>query len=352
MRAVAAAALALTLALSAIPADASQADLERARARANAAARDLADATTELAKLGDEIASLEQRRSATEAELTALQGALRTVAVSRYMTGADDATGGLGLDLDALRLVRADALARMVTAGSDDAVDEYRAVSEDLTLATERLESARAEQSELRDALQRRMGAAMAELKRMERLEAERKAAEARKRAEAARRAQAARASTSARSQPAAARPAQPARTASRPSSFAPSGSWMCPVQGPRAFTNDWGQPRSGGRRHQGTDILSPRGTPVVASVSGTVRGHNSSLGGISYYLRGDDGNTYFGTHLSSLSGVSGRVSQGTVVGYVGDSGNARGGPPHLHFEIHPGGGRPVNPYPTLAAHC
>jgi len=126
----------------------------------------------------------------------------------------------------------------------------------------------------------------------------------------------------------------------------------MCPVQGPRAFTNDWGQPRSGGRTHKGTDILAPRGTPVVASVSGTVRGHNSRLGGISYYLHGDDGNTYFGTHLQSLSGASGRVSQGTVLGYVGNTGNARGGPTHLHFEIHPGGGRAVNPYPTLRQHC
>ncbi len=126
----------------------------------------------------------------------------------------------------------------------------------------------------------------------------------------------------------------------------------MCPVQGPRAFSNDWGQPRSGGRRHQGNDILSPRGTPVVASVSGTVRGHNSSLGGISYYLKGDDGNTYFGTHLDSLSGASGRVAQGAVLGTVGDSGNARGGPTHLHFEIHPGGGAPVNPYPTLSQYC
>ncbi|HEX2063230.1 MAG TPA: M23 family metallopeptidase, partial [Acidimicrobiales bacterium] len=118
------------------------------------------------------------------------------------------------------------------------------------------------------------------------------------------------------------------------------------------AFTNDWGQPRSGGRRHQGNDILSPRGTPVVASVAGTVRGHNSGLGGISYYLNGADGNTYFGTHLDRLSGVSGRVAAGTVIGYVGNTGNARGGPPHLHFEIHPGGGRPVNPYPTLVKYC
>jgi peptidoglycan LD-endopeptidase LytH len=129
-------------------------------------------------------------------------------------------------------------------------------------------------------------------------------------------------------------------------------GAWMCPVRGARAFTNDWGQPRSGGRRHQGTDILSPRGTPVVASVSGTVRGTSNRLGGIAYYLTGDDANTYYGSHLDSLSGASGRVAQGTVIGYIGDTGNARGGPTHLHFEIHPGGGSAVNPYPTLAANC
>jgi murein DD-endopeptidase MepM/ murein hydrolase activator NlpD len=126
----------------------------------------------------------------------------------------------------------------------------------------------------------------------------------------------------------------------------------MCPVQGPRAFSNDWGDPRSGGRRHQGNDILAPRGTAVVASVGGSVRRHNSGMGGLSYYLSGDDGNTYYGAHLDSYVGGSGRVSQGTVIGYVGNSGNARGGPPHLHFEIHPGGGRPVNPYSTLRQYC
>ena len=347
MRALAAVALALTLSISALPADAAQSDLDRARSRANAAARDLADATTRLAELEGEIAALDQRRTATEAELATLQGSLRDLAVRRYMNGGDGDTGGLGLDLDALRSVRADALARLVVAGSEDALDEYRRVAEDLEVSSARLAAARAEQASVREALRQRMADATAELKKLERLEAERRAAEARRRAEAARRARAAQAST---------RRTTAARTgtttAAGPRSFAPSGSWMCPVQGPRAFTNDWGQPRSGGRRHQGTDILSPRGTPVVASVSGTVRGHNSRLGGISYYLHGDDGNTYFGTHLSSLSGASGRVQQGTVVGYVGNTGNARGGPTHLHFEIHPGGGRPVNPYPTLRANC
>ena len=89
----------------------------------------------------------------------------------------------------------------------------------------------------------------------------------------------------------------------------------------------------------------------MVANVAGTVSHHNSRLGGLSYYLKGDDGNTYFGTHLASYA-ASGRVAAGTVVGTVGNSGNASGGPPHLHFEIHPGGGGPTNPYPTLRQYC
>ena len=129
------------------------------------------------------------------------------------------------------------------------------------------------------------------------------------------------------------------------------SGYWVYPVQGPRSFSNDYGQPRSGGRSHKGNDILAPRGTPVVANVSGSVRAHNSSLGGISSYLSGSDGNTYYGANLDRLSGVSGAVRAGTVIGYVGNSGNARGGPPHLHFEMHVRG-RPVNPYPTLRKYC
>ncbi|CAN5562108.1 hypothetical protein BH18ACT1_BH18ACT1_03480 [soil metagenome] len=127
--------------------------------------------------------------------------------------------------------------------------------------------------------------------------------------------------------------------------------SWVCPVQGSR-FTNDWGQARSGGRRHQGTDLLAAYGTAVVANVGGTVTSSSSSLGGLGYQLEGDDGTTYKGMHLASVSVRSGRVEAGDVIGAVGTSGNARGGSPHLHFEVHPGGGGAVNPYPRVASHC
>ncbi len=129
---------------------------------------------------------------------------------------------------------------------------------------------------------------------------------------------------------------------------------WQCPVPEGR-FINDWGFPRSGGRTHKGTDIFASRGTNTLATSAGTLRLDTYSLGGKILWLRGDDGIHYYYAHLDGYpSGIrtGSRVSKGQVIGFVGNTGNAITTSPHLHFQMHPGGGSAVNPYPTLAAHC
>ena len=122
---------------------------------------------------------------------------------------------------------------------------------------------------------------------------------------------------------------------------------WVCPVPGARYF-NDWGFPRSGGRFHSGNDLFAPLGTAVLAPVSGTIDFLEGPVGGLQFRLYGDDGTTYIGSHLSSIVGTDGYITAGSQVGAVGDTGNAAGSRPHLHFEAHPGDGPAVNPYPTL----
>ncbi|MEX2324767.1 MAG: peptidoglycan DD-metalloendopeptidase family protein [Nitriliruptoraceae bacterium] len=134
-------------------------------------------------------------------------------------------------------------------------------------------------------------------------------------------------------------------------------GIYACPMEPAIThFIDSWGHPRSGGRGHRGTDIMGPMGAPVYAFTSGVVRRHaHSHRGGISLYLDGDDGNVYFYTHLQGYAprGAEGtRVAAGEHIAYNGNTGNARGGAPHIHFERHPGGGAAVNPYSWLAAAC
>lgn len=128
------------------------------------------------------------------------------------------------------------------------------------------------------------------------------------------------------------------------------AGTWRCPVGGPVWYTNDFGAPR-GEFVHQGIDLFAAQGTPVVAPVAGVVERHPNPSGGLAFALSGDDGVWYYGAHLDSY-GADGRVAAGAVVGYVGTSGDAAGTSPHLHFETHPVGNEPVNPYPTLVGAC
>lgn len=132
------------------------------------------------------------------------------------------------------------------------------------------------------------------------------------------------------------------------------SGAFVFPVQGPHSFIDSWGAPRSGGRTHKGTDILASQGTPVVACVSGTISRTNPSdtgLGGITVWLKGNNGISYYYAHLDGIaagihSGLS--VSAGQLLGWVGHTGNA-GSCNHLHFCMYTSAGA-SNPYATLRA--
>lgn len=133
---------------------------------------------------------------------------------------------------------------------------------------------------------------------------------------------------------------------------------FVFPVGEPYSFVDSWGYPRMTGTEyehgHQGTDIMAPFGTSLYATERGVVsRVGNDVLGGQKLWLKGESGTYYYYAHLQEFAEgmVEGAVVRaGDVVGFVGDTGNARGGAPHLHFQVHPGGGDAVNPYGLLRA--
>jgi murein DD-endopeptidase MepM/ murein hydrolase activator NlpD len=124
------------------------------------------------------------------------------------------------------------------------------------------------------------------------------------------------------------------------------------PVDGKFWYSDDYGVPHPGLGNHTGCDIFAVKGTPLVAVQDGTIEELRwRSLGGNSLHLVNDNGDYFYYAHLDRYAdGLSNgqRVSAGEVIGYVGNTGNARTTAPHTHFEVHPGSGGPVNPFPYL----
>ena len=125
------------------------------------------------------------------------------------------------------------------------------------------------------------------------------------------------------------------------------------PVGGQSNFSDDWWTPRFTPvfHLHQGNDIFATQGTPVRAPADGVLRQSNEAVGGLSDYVTIPDGTFFYMAHLSAF--VTGqksgdKVKMGEVIGFVGATGDAVGGAPHCHFEIHPKGGAATDPKPYL----
>jgi hypothetical protein len=128
-----------------------------------------------------------------------------------------------------------------------------------------------------------------------------------------------------------------------------PNAAFVCPAPG-ATFVDTFGADRDGGaRRHRGVDMFAPVGTPVLAPESGDLVFFWNELGGRSFGLHGESGTFYYGAHLDSFAGGDRWVVAGELVGTIGNTGNARTTPPHLHFQIHPDGRRTPAANPTAA---
>jgi peptidoglycan LD-endopeptidase LytH len=145
-------------------------------------------------------------------------------------------------------------------------------------------------------------------------------------------------------------KPSEPTQPTPPPPPPTRGGGVLCPIRGPVSFVDSWGAARSGGRHHEGVDMMAPMNAINQAVVSGTQKYGSRQGNGV--FLSGDDGNSYWYFHLSSYAGGPRHVAKGEVIGYVGMTGNADGTVPHTHFEYHPGHGAAVDPYPLVKAAC
>jgi murein DD-endopeptidase MepM/ murein hydrolase activator NlpD len=329
--------------------------VDSARADAERAAREYVEAEAALAELEVRIEALEARIPRIEARIATIKRLLAERAAVLYRGGEGvgltmlsemSSTGDL---MEGGRIARLADAAQQSTDAQADRLEDSRAQlatdRDSLRDAKTRQQQLIAEANERAQALQAALAFAAGDLQVAEQQRSLQKYLAA----VAAQQAAAADAAASARAQRP---PGDPAGAA-----LIPVLNLLCPIAGPVTFYDDWGQPRSSWRVHQGTDVFALRGTPNVAIADGVVKLSHNSLGGNALWLHTPDGNAYYYAHLDAYEGVwdaneSRWVTKGEVIGYTGDTGNAKGGPVHTHFQIHPGDGGPINPYPLLREMC
>ena len=295
-------------------------DLQR---RADSAAARYETAQSELTRISDDVERLEGRIGDTKARLAPLRAAVTRRAVAVYTT--DLGINAFAGFLDGVDWVEAGRGAKLASGASGREFAAIRAVADlarDLTRRRDELVARRADRRRVADDLAAERRSVELALSFMVRRE---------------------------QGQALQSRLLVP--RASRSDGPIPVVTdFVCPIQGPLTFVDSWGAPRPGGRVHEGTDLMNAAGTANVAVVSGDFVTHLSSLGGLSIYLHGDDGNTYYYAHLSQIVGPDRRVVQGEVIGLTGSTGDAT--TPHTHFEFHPAGGPAVDSYPLVRSHC
>jgi peptidoglycan LD-endopeptidase LytH len=336
----------LVLLLGTVPA-VTASPLEDARRRERSLAAELRAATTELhaaeaalAQAEDQLAYDKGQLAAAERQAARARTALAGQAAAMYRTGGLAVADAL-LDRDPARVPGRVELATVLVSrhaqlieDAEVAGDAYQSVLGRVTRGYERARTVREQAAKAVRRLQAGLEEAQALEARLVRLERRRQAAAA-------------------------------ARVVSQPPPSGGGGGGggagpvtasgrACILEKPYTYVDSWGAPRSGGRSHQGTDVMAPHGARVFAFVNGVVsRESTSANGGMQLYLQGDDGVEYFYAHLSGYAVSTGaRVRAGQLIAYNGATGNAQASAPHVHFEVHPGGGSPVNPYPYLKPVC
>lgn len=312
-----------------------------AQAAATAATERYMDAVNRLEAIEVEIGQTEQGIASNRATVARLSDLARDRAVTAYTQRGVD-TGVLDLDRP-LDRVRRQKMLEQANAKDNAAIAELDAATAALTAQEQDLRALRTAARDTRDLLATEQAQLDEQLKSAtasfaafeERLRREEAARQERERALLAAQQAAAKKSASGKDYRGA---------------YVSTG-LVCPVPG-ASFIDSWGFPRATTGWHAGVDLMAPRGTPNRAVVSGDVKMMSGATSGMGAFLYGDDGNLYYYFHFDAYEGASRRVQQGEVIGYVGNTGDASGGATHTHFEVHPGGGPAVNPYPTVAGIC
>lgn len=353
--------------------------LDDAQQKADAATQRYGEIHADTHLLQDQSDQMELDIAAAQTEILGLHDDIEELAVSRYIYGGQGPS--LFDSQDVARQIFLDALAQFISQGNQATIDDFRTAIDDLALRQERLELLQArlaqreaeaqaaaeslnatyqDLAEVNDRLQADLDVLYGELagvqSALDNLEAKLPALEreeTRLEAEIA----AAKARALLASQQAQGSGGSSTATFTGSLTIRSGPNWVCPVAGPFTHYKDWRAPRAYGGWHKGNDLFAPRGTPLVSTESGWVVHKFNRVGGNSVHITADSGNYYYYTHLDSYdnTGPAGGhwLEAGTVVGYMGNTGNAITTPVHLHFEFHRGGrGNYVDPYPYVRANC